>query len=804
MKLKKIINHFLAGKLRCKKIQNQEIEVNPQLFPDYQKPEHKNYPGPSESLISAIFKRHLSFDEVLVMDRGEHILYDLALSFDKIHNLRSALDCLEIIPEGKRANKHHQKMANFYFKLGMYDQSKDAFSKIRTNILTRNGLRIYLLFKVDLLVSEHNTESAHRLLMDYYNNSYDPHHKVLFKIAEINFSKGNFNDAKYWYLKAFYASPQNEDSILHVLQYFHDTNQLQAMKYFCKLAQKIFPRSIRINLELLKVFWITNDEENLEQLCKYILDHKLFNRTMAEFVERIALHYPFGNNLRQGMVEAAIQYCEKYANYAALDRAWSLVALEQPELAEQYTSIYISENQHSPIAGVVRGISRFQMKDYKNAQSDLEYSLSINPSLLHPYIFLNQIYLRKPNGIELSQKLLEKREQVINRYQTTDFSGRKGFYDIEKFQLLCAKDDYIKAFHLKCHKTVSKFIEYHYPTKYTVFHNPSFKRTLQDSIFIIAEDGIGDEIRWSQYYPALKDHFKKVTITCEPRLVNLFRRSFPEYQFIPIHRRWAEIPFKYNDHREGLPHLDLARVLTPELFNRLGEYTEIRFTQEVTSAIWENNNPPGPKLDGAGHGPYLFPDSTRKQYWKNRLTNGFPEKLKVGLLWRSGLLTHKRRRQYVSLRDLQPLTDIPNIQYFSLQHHSFHEEELLCRDLNIVEFNEIDFHDDFDELSAFISNLDLVIGISTASMELAASLGIQTWILGSSPEVKLLRLSAINQTWDIYSKNTMVILPSLPGGFEEDSEKIIYSVIQNTYQKLSQFSLNSYSVSAPPVFGELD
>ena len=54
--------------------------------------------------------------------------------------------------------------------------------------------------------------------------------------------------------------------------------------------------------------------------------------------------------------------------------------------------------------------------------------------------------------------------------------------------------------------------------------------------FIVATGGVGDEIRIGKLYHLIADRFRKVTATCDPRMVGLLSRSFPKIELVPCWR----------------------------------------------------------------------------------------------------------------------------------------------------------------------------------------------------------------------------------------------------------------------------
>jgi hypothetical protein len=103
----------------------------------------------------------------------------------------------------------------------------------------------------------------------------------------------------------------------------------------------------------------------------------------------------------------------------------------------------------------------------------------------------------------------------------------------------------------------------------------------------------------------------------------------------------------------------------------------------------------------------------------------------VGICWFSGRRGNYMdwRRRISSLEDWLPLSEVPNVQLWSLtpgdeaqsRDHSARAEALVLDD--VTKFAN------FAETASFISKLDLVISVDTAVAHLAAATGKPTWML---------------------------------------------------------------------------
>ncbi|MBV5336207.1 hypothetical protein JZU48_04265, partial [bacterium] len=70
---------------------------------------------------------------------------------------------------------------------------------------------------------------------------------------------------------------------------------------------------------------------------------------------------------------------------------------------------------------------------------------------------------------------------------------------------------------------------------------------------------------------------------------------------------------------------------------------------------------------------WLFADPNRVAVWGERLDE-LGEGLRVGIAWRSGLVTLNRRGSYAPLSAWGPVLTAPGVLFVNLQHGPCHEE----------------------------------------------------------------------------------------------------------------------------------
>lgn len=223
-------------------------------------------------------------------------------------------------------------------------------------------------------------------------------------------------------------------------------------------------------------------------------------------------------------------------------------------------------------------------------------------------------------------------------------------------------------------------------------------------LLVWREQGVGDEIMFASCYgDLLADAGGPVTIEAEPRLVPLFTRSFPT----------ATIRAQSCDDKD-------------------------RETVVPTDADLEIPAGSLPRLLRAAHADFptrpgwLVADAGLVDVWQARLA-GLGPGLRVGIAWRSQLMTEERRSAYTRLDEWAPLFALPGLTIVNVQYGPV-EDELSKAErrfgVTIHRWADLDLKDDFENTAAMIAGLDLVVSVASSAGELAASLGVPVWRFG--------------------------------------------------------------------------
>jgi len=213
-------------------------------------------------------------------------------------------------------------------------------------------------------------------------------------------------------------------------------------------------------------------------------------------------------------------------------------------------------------------------------------------------------------------------------------------------------------------------------------------------VLVWREQGLGDELMFAALYPDLIARAGHVIIECDPRLVPLFARSFPTATVRPETRAAADAD------------VQIAAGSVPAVLGR----TLDQFTGDS----------------------YLIPDPERVIAWQDRLAALGPG-LRIGLCWRSQLMTADRARDYTTIEDWAPVFAIPGLVFVSLQYDGGEAEILEAErrfGIRIHRWADVDLKNDLESAAALTGCLDLVLSVATAVGEMAGALGVPVWRVG--------------------------------------------------------------------------
>ncbi len=207
------------------------------------------------------------------------------------------------------------------------------------------------------------------------------------------------------------------------------------------------------------------------------------------------------------------------------------------------------------------------------------------------------------------------------------------------------------------------------------------------TLFIHAEQGLGDTLQFVRYLPLAKDLGGKVIFETSEPLAGLFQ-DFPGIDKLVIFS--SE---KTHDYDLYTPLLSIPGLLETSI-------------DTIPADV-----------------PYIHAAPSKVEYWGKRLPEG---SFKIGLVWAGKPATNDNRP--CELKLFSPLAEIPGISLIGLQKgEAGAQVQGLPDGMRVNNLGEE--LRNLSDTAAVIENLDLIISIDTSVAHLAGAMGKQVWTL---------------------------------------------------------------------------
>lgn len=230
------------------------------------------------------------------------------------------------------------------------------------------------------------------------------------------------------------------------------------------------------------------------------------------------------------------------------------------------------------------------------------------------------------------------------------------------------------------------------------------------TLCVYREQGLGDEIMFASVYEELADRCARLIVECDPRLFDLYTRSFPNAE-VRVVAEDGMAP-KSNARPPRHPEADFVvpagstMEFLRDSVDKFSTQTSYLRADPVKVEAW------GQRLRAAGNGPY------------------------VGISWRSMIRTAERRLEYTRLDEWGPIlcqADL-GITFVLLQYDQCEREVADAErrfGITITRWHDLDLMNDLDNVAALTANLDAVVAPRNAVAMLSGALGVETLALGN-------------------------------------------------------------------------
>ena len=276
-------------------------------------------------------------------------------------------------------------------------------------------------------------------------------------------------------------------------------------------------------------------------------------------------------------------------------------------------------------------------------------------------------------------------------YQNYDFILGYSYLLLSKYKF----DEGFKLFDARL--LTSKF-----PEK-NIYHKNILDKLIKDDeinpnskILIIKEQGVGDEILFSSMYNDLINQCKNITIECDERLMQIFKRTYQK-----------DIFFKYG-------YFSSAK-------KSIKKFDKVIYAGSLTKYFRKN------KSDFINK-PFIKSDVNVDNNISEKLIK-FNKTIKIGLSWKSVVNIYGGLKS-LNLRNFEKIFN-KDRTIINLQYGDVNKE---INDLNnygykIYNFNEIDLFNDFDSVISILKNIDVFVTVSNSTAHFAGALGVPTILI---------------------------------------------------------------------------
>ena len=501
------------------------------------------------------------------------------------------------------------------------------------------------------------------------------------KVNKLQKSENSSNNAFYFLAKAQAA--------------LKEENLLLVMKNLIK-AHEIEPDEIEILIAMLEI------QEKLEHWTQMLPNIDLLINLQPDQIK-----WPICRLV-------TLQFCEAFDTvveesllllklYPRHTKILTLLArayyeLNNFSLALNTVNILIEFNLGTAEPFVIRGLIYKSIGDRDRAKIDLLKAESFGEKTLLVFNALGAFYA----DVHEHETALAYYSKALSLAENSSMSAKIA---LNASQSAMSLGKFDIGWQLYAYRKTDKATKFGTVMKETVYPVWQGENLIGKHLVIRREQGLGDELRFSSVIAEIATEAKLVTLECDPRLVDLYQRSFPNnVKLIGIEKTGAAR--NLSDSYVGVNAAAYIGDLSHYKRRSLDDFPE--------------------------HYGYLEPDPARVVYWTDYLEK-LEGKINVGVTWTSGNKVGTRANLYTNIENWLAVFAIEGINFVNLYYGDAEEELKWVEDrIGVTVHNPkgIDLKNDIDDQSALMASLDLVVGPHTTPMDIAAATkGASAWVL---------------------------------------------------------------------------
>ena len=223
-----------------------------------------------------------------------------------------------------------------------------------------------------------------------------------------------------------------------------------------------------------------------------------------------------------------------------------------------------------------------------------------------------------------------------------------------------------------------------------------------ESLFVWAEQGIGDEIIFAMFLEIMVPKVKRMVVAMDPRLVPYFTKRYPHWRFVNRRELPGDLPaFDY-----ACPLGDLMCLFLREVLDEKRVFSQ----------------------------PTIEPDTQRYNEIVGLL--GQKSRPRIAISWRGGVNVSSKIRSLELGELLAGLPEDVDVEVISLQYDGDHEREVMDHGDRRVAISGLNNRDDLRSVFALIRCCDVVITVDNAVAHFASAVGVPTAVLVSAAQAQ--------------------------------------------------------------------
>ena len=554
---------------------------------------------------------------------------------------------------------------------------------------------------------------------------------ALTNLAQVYKKAGRIDEAITSLERARKIDPSQLTSHLHLAAFYRTNNRFAESLASCDDALKLDPGSTLLHRHRSAALASLNRMDDAIEAARHAVDldpEDPENHVQLGDCFRAAERHPEALEAYDHALEL-----NPDSIMALCNGARSLVATGQSRKAEDRLNQALDLDANCTIAHINLANLLHDQKKYQDAVDHIEKALEIAPDNPEAYLTLGHILSTEgvhldaldcfKKAIEISPNFAEgfvnlgsslqtlgEPEEALRAYEIA--LNLKPGLDLAYWNLalaLLAVGRLEDGWSLFGYGFTSRMRQPHRPFPGLIWEGEPLDGK---TIMVWREQGIGDDLRFVSTYHDIIREAKHVIIETDKRLVPLYQRTWP------------------------------TATVRPETIKSTGRgdmsRDEVDFDLTapagMVASFRRRRLEDFPKEPG-----YLVPDSQVVAKWKKTLEALGPGP-KIGIAWRSSLMTSGRAIYYTKIEDWTDLLGTEGVHFINLQYDSAGAEITALREKTGLDITvlDIDLFNDLDGSAALIKALDIVVTSGVSVADMAGAIGTPTFTYAMSRHPYLL------------------------------------------------------------------